>query len=192
MSLADIKTKISAEAKAQIKAVESENAARVAVVAQQADAGIKAVQAEYRDRFAGEEPEIARRREIVARLDADKIDLGVRQKLISEAFDGALRLLAELPSDKYLSFVGTLLEKASESGEEILLIGNSERHIDSAWLDGYNSSHQTRLSLDRDRLPISGGFVLRNGKIDVNCSWDMLVEDIRGEIEPGVVKRLFS
>ncbi|MDR2178886.1 MAG: V-type ATP synthase subunit E [Synergistaceae bacterium] len=192
MSLADIKAKINAEAQAQIKAVEAENDARVSAVNRQADSEAKAVQASYKERFAKEEPEISRRRQIVADLDANKVDLGVKQRLIGEAFEGALRKLTELPHDNYLSFVHKLMEKAVVTGEEVILIGKNERYIDGAWLDSYNASHSTRLSFSGDRLPISGGFVLRNGKIDINCSWDMLVRDIRPEIEADVVKRLFS
>jgi V/A-type H+-transporting ATPase subunit E len=192
MSLADIKAKISAEAQAQIKSIEAENDARVANVVKQADGEIKSTRETYRSRFAKEEPEIIKRREIVANLDAAKVDLGVRQRLVGEAFDGALRQLTELPRDRYLSFAHTLLEKAVETGDETLFVGKDEHHIDGAWLDSYNAGHSTRLSFSGDRLPIAGGFVLRNGRIDINCSWDMLVGDIRPEIESDVVKRLFA
>jgi V/A-type H+-transporting ATPase subunit E len=192
MSLADIKAKISAEAQAQIKSIEAENDTRVADLVKQADGEIKTVRETYRNRFAKEEPEIIKRREIVANLDAAKVDLGVKQRLVGEAFDGALRLLADLPRDQYLSFVQTLLEKAVETGDETLFVGKNESHIDGAWLDSYNAGHSTRLSFSGDRLPISGGFVLRNGRIDINCSWDMLIGDIRPDIESDVVKRLFA
>ena len=191
MSLADIKAKISAEAQAQVRSIESENDAKIAAVNKKADDEVKAVQASYKDRFAKEEPEIVKRREIVAGLDADKVDLDVKQRLIGEAFESASRLLSEMPRDKYLSFVWNLMEKAVVTGEEVLLIGKDERHIDGGWVDEYNSSHQTRVTISGDRLPISGGFVLRNGKIDINCSWGMLIGDIRPDIESEVVKRLF-
>ena len=192
MSLADIKAKINAEAQTQIEAIEAENDASVSAVNKQADNEVKALQNSYKERFAKEEPEILKRRQIVAGLDANKVDLGVKQRLIGEAFEGALRKLTELPHDAYLSFVHILMEKAVVTGDEVLLVGKDERYIDGAWLDSYNASHSTRVSLSGDRLPISGGFVLRNGKIDINCSWDMLVGDIRPEIESDVVKRLFS
>jgi V/A-type H+-transporting ATPase subunit E len=191
MSLADIKAKINAEAQAQVKAIEEENDAKISDVTRRADAEVKDIQASYRDRFAKEEPEIVKRREIVAELDADKVDLGMKQRLIGEAFESASKLLSEMPRDKYLSFVWNLMEKAVVTGDEVLLVGRDERHIDGAWLDEYNASHRTRVSFSPDRLPISGGFVLRNGKIDINCSWEMLIEDIRPDIESEVAKRLF-
>ncbi|MDR1623089.1 MAG: hypothetical protein LBS00_12010, partial [Synergistaceae bacterium] len=154
MSLADIKAKINAEAQAQIKAIEAENDTRVSAVIKQADSEVKAVQSSYKERFAKEEPEILKRRQIVAGLDANKVDLGVKQRLIGEAFEGALRKLTELPRDDYLSFVHLLMEKAVVTGDEVLLIGKNERYIDGAWLDSYNASHSTRLSFSGDRLPI--------------------------------------
>lgn len=191
MSLADIKAKINAETQGQIKAIETENEAQIAALNKRSDDEIKVLQTSYGERLIREEPEIAKRREIVANLDAHKVDLGVKQRLIGESFDNALRMLTELPREKYLSFVQNLLEKAVSTGEEILMVGKSEKHLDGAWLDGYNAAHQTHLGFSDERLPISGGFILRNDKIDINCSWDMLIEDIRPEIESDVVKRLF-
>lgn len=192
MSLADIKAKINADAQNQIQTIESENERQVSALLKEADKEAKAAQASYRERFTREEPDISRRREIVSQLDAHKVDLGAKQRLIGESFDAALRLLTDLPKDKYLSFVQTLMEKASQTGEEAILIGKNERHIDQSWVDSYNGSHNARLALSSARLPISGGFVLRNGNIDINCSWDMLIGDIRPELESEVVKQLFS
>jgi V/A-type H+-transporting ATPase subunit E len=191
MSLADIKAKITAEAKSQVDAILEEGKKRSAALAKDADEQIRGIQNSWKERFAKEEPEVARRREIVARLDAARVDLGVRQRIVGEAFDGALRQLADLPKDKYLSFVRALLEKAG-AGNEAVLVGKNERYIDAGWISEYNASHQANLVLSDERLPITGGFVLRQGKIDVNCSWDMLVRDIRPDLEADAVKRLFS
>lgn len=191
MSLADIKARISAEAQDQIRAIEAENDARVAEITGKAEAEVKAIRDSYGERLSKEEPEVARRRKIVAELDAAKVDLGVRQSLVGEAFASSLRQLAEMPRDQYVAFANRLMEKAVRTGHEVVLVGRGEKHLDKSWLDEYNTAHQTSLVLSPDRLSISGGFVLRDEKIDVNCSWDMLLEDIRSEIESEVVKKLF-
>lgn len=191
MSLADIKARISAEAQDQIRAIEAENDARVAEITGKAEAEVKAIRDSYGERLSKEEPEVARRRKIVAELDAAKVDLGVRQTLVGEAFESSLRQLAEMPRDQYVAFANRLMEQAVRTGHEVVLVGRGEKHLDKSWLDEYNTAHQTSLVLSPDRLSISGGFVLRDGRIDVNCSWDMLLEDIRSEIESEVVKKLF-
>ena len=192
MSLADIKAKIRSESQAQIQAIESENDAKVREITQKVNSEIKEVQDSYAARLAKEEPEVLRRREIVAELDAKRVDLGTRQALIGEAFDAALKQMAEMNPDKYVKFADKLMNEAVSTGHETVLVGKNEKTLDQRWLDGYNASHQTSLTLSPERLPISGGFVLRDDKIDTNCSWEMLITDARPEIESEVVKRLFS
>ena len=192
MALADIKNKIKADSQAKIKAIEAENDEKVREISRKVNAEIKEVQDAYAVRLGKEEPEVLRRREIVAELDAKRIDLGVRQRLVGEAFDAALKQLVELAPDKYVKFADKLMAQAVSTGKEVVFVGKNEKHLDQRWIDGYNASHGTSLTLSADKLPIAGGFILRNDKIDTNCSWEMLIADTRADIETEVVKRLFA
>lgn len=192
MALADIKAKIQADAQAQIKAIEAENDEKVREISRKANAEIKEIQDSYAVRLGKEEPEVLRRREIVAELDAKRVDLGVRQRLVGEAFDAALKQLVELAPDKYVKFADKLLAQAVSTGKEVVFVGKNEKHLDQRWIDGYNASHSTSLTISNEKLPIAGGFILRNEKIDTNCSWEMLLADCRADIETEVVKRLFA
>ncbi|MBQ9403476.1 MAG: V-type ATP synthase subunit E [Synergistaceae bacterium] len=192
MALADIKAKIKADSQAQIKALETENDAKVLEISRKVNAEIKAVQDSYAARLAKEEPEVLRRREIVAELDAKRIDLGVRQQLVGEAFEASLKQMVEMAPDKYVKFADRLMNEAVKTGHEVVFVGQNEKHLDQRWLDGYNASHNTSLTLSPEKLPIRGGFVLRDDKIDTNCSWEMLIADARADIETEVVKRLFA
>ena len=192
MALADIKAKIKADSQAQIKALETENDAKVLEISRKVNAEIKAVQDSYAARLAKEEPEVLRRREIVAELDAKRIDLGVRQQLVGEAFEASLKQMVEMAPDKYVKFADKLMNEAVKTGHEVVFVGQNEKHLDQRWLDGYNASHNTSLTLSPEKLPIRGGFVLRDDKIDTNCSWEMLIADARADIETEVVKRLFA
>lgn len=192
MALADIKNKIKADSQAKIKAIEAENDEKVREISRKVNAEIKEVQDAYAVRLGKEEPEVLRRREIVAELDAKRIDLGVRQRLVGEAFDAALKQLIELAPDKYVKFADKLMAQAVSTGKEVVFVGKNEKHLDQRWIDGYNASHGTSLTLSADKLPIAGGFILRNDKIDTNCSWEMLIADTRADIETEVVKRLFA
>ncbi|MBQ3647151.1 MAG: hypothetical protein II960_11240, partial [Synergistaceae bacterium] len=102
-----------------------------------------------------------RRREIVAELDAKRIDLGVRQRLLGEAFEAALKQMVEMAPDKYVKFADKLMSQAVSTGNETVFVGTNEKHLDQRWIDGYNASHNTSLTLSAEKLPISGGFVLR-------------------------------
>lgn len=192
MALADIKAKIKADSQAQIKALEAENDDRVREISRKVNAEIKEIQDAYAARLGREEPEVLRRREIVAELDARRVDLGVRQQLMGEAFEAALKQMTEMAPDKYVKFADSLMAQAVVTGNEVVFVGKNEKHLDQRWLDGYNASHNTSLTLSAERLPIAGGFVLRNDRIDTNCSWEMLLTDSRADIETEVVKRLLA
>ncbi len=192
MALADIKAKIKADSQAQIKAIEAENDDKVREISRKVNAEIKEVQDSYNVRLSKEEPEVLRRREIVAELDAKRIDLGVRQKLVGEAFEASLKQMVEMAPDKYVKFADKLMAQAVSTGHEVVFVGKNEKHLDQRWIDGYNASHNTSLTLSSEKLPIAGGFVLRNDRIDTNCSWEMLLTDTRADIETEVVKRLFA
>ena len=130
----------------------------------------------------------------MASLDVKKIELGVKQDAISDAFSQALSQLAALSGEKYLSLVSNLLLQATESGDEAVIVSAKEKHITRDWIAAFNEKHGKSLVFDEEKRPISGGFILKksNLNIETNCSWDMIVRWIRDDIEADVVKRLFT
>lgn len=192
MSLAEIKKKIEADAQEESGKILEEARSMVESINSDADGEIRKIEESYSERFRKEQPEIPRRREIVAGLDVKKIELGVKQTAISDSFSQALSLLSDLPGEEYLSLVESLLLKATESGDETVVISAKEKHITQEWLAGFNEKHGKKLVLDEEKRPISGGFIMKKGKIETNCSWDMLIRWVRDDIEADVAKRLFS
>ncbi|MBP9027900.1 MAG: V-type ATP synthase subunit E [Aminivibrio sp.] len=192
MSLAEIKKKIEADAQEEAGKILEKARSVVKSINRETDGEIKKIEDSYGERFSKEKPEILRRREIVAALDVKKIELGLKQKAISDAFSQALSQLSLLPGEKYLSLAGNLLLKATETGEETVVVSGKEKHITQEWIAGFNEKHGKKFVLGEEKAPISGGFILKKGAIETNCSWDMLIRWIRDDIEADVVKRLFS
>lgn len=192
MSLADIKNKIQADANAEAEQIIENAKAQADEINKETDSRIQEIKDFYKERFNKEKPEILDRREIVAKLDVGKMELGVKQSLIQNAFEEALKSLTSLSKEKYLGFVEALLDQAVETGQEEILLGESEKKITKEWVNTYNDKKGKKLVLSKDKLPISGGFVLRNGNISTNCSFEMLLNWIREDLEADVVKRLFS
>lgn len=56
----------------------------------------------------------------------------------------------------------------------------------------FNEKHGKKLTLGDSRIDASGGFILKNGNIETNCTWEMLVRWIKDDLEAEVAKRLFS
>jgi len=192
MSLAEIKKKIETEARKEADAILAAARAEAEKIKKETDREIKAIEASYAERFNSEQPEILRRRKIVASLDVNRIELGVKQQAISDSFSEAVNLMANLPGDKYLALAEKLLLKAVETGEEVLQAGAGGKHITGEWLLKFNEKHGKKLTLGDSRIDASGGFILKNGNIETNCTWEMLVRWIKDDLEAEVAKRLFS
>ncbi|MCL1940298.1 MAG: V-type ATP synthase subunit E [Synergistaceae bacterium] len=192
MGLSDIKKKIEAEAQEEVKGILSKAEQEATRLKDDTKKKVEETKKQYSERFEKERPEILRRREIVANLDVARIQLGTKQDLIGKSFEEALSILANLPQDRYLGFVHDLLKKAVDTGNEVVFVGGAENNITQDWLNEFNSKNNTSLTMSNDKLPIKGGFVLKNGRIDTNCSFDMLVKWIRDDIESEVVTKLFG
>jgi V/A-type H+-transporting ATPase subunit E len=126
MSLAEIKKKIETEARTEADAILAEARAEADRIKKEAEKEIKSIEGTYGERFSSEQPEILRRRKIVASLDVNRIELGIKQQAISESFKGAVNQLAGLSKDKYLSLAEKLLLKSVESGDEAVLVNPEE------------------------------------------------------------------
>jgi V/A-type H+-transporting ATPase subunit E len=192
MGLSDIKKKIETEAQEEVDRILEKAKQEVVRLQEDTKKKVDETKSSYSERFEKERPEILRRREIVANLDVARLQLGAKQTLIGKSFEEAVSLIDNLPHDKYLGFVQQLLKKAVDTGKEVVFVGGGENKITKEWLNDFNTKNNTQLSLSNDRIPIKGGFVIKNERIDTNCSFDMLVNWIRDDIESDIVTKLFG
>lgn len=192
MSLSDIKAKIEADARAEAGEILAAAQAHVDAIKRETEEEIRRMADLQKTRLEKENPEILRRREIVAKLDCNKDDLSARRGLIDEAFEAAKAKMAGMDGDAVRRFTEILLAQAVETKDESLVVGRGEKNLDAGWLKAYNEKSGSNLKMSEEKVPIVGGFILRRGLVDVNCSWEMLIRTAREELEAETVKRLFS
>ncbi|HIT04856.1 MAG TPA: hypothetical protein IAC22_10160 [Candidatus Caccocola faecipullorum] len=191
MSLAQITEKIRNDAQKEADEILSKAKAQAEAITSKAEKECAGIQEGFDERFGAERPEIIKRREIVADIDVSKMMLSAKRELIEDVYRGALEKMKALPKDKYLAFCADLLDGGVTTKDELVVVGDGEKYIDAAWLDSYNASHGTKLALAGEKADIAGGFILRRGRISVNCSWEMLLKVSQEKQESDVVKRLF-
>ena len=191
MSLVKITEKIEQEARAEAEAIISSARELEAQILRDAREEVDKLKNETQERLDRDRPEIFRRREIVSELDIEKLRLRAQWKLIQDVYDQVMLELRNLEKDAYLKFCAQLLAAASETGNETLIIATDEKYIDQSWLERFNNERRTNITLAEQRQNISGGFILENERISVNCSWDMLLLNVKENMETEVVKRLF-
>ncbi|MDR1916599.1 MAG: hypothetical protein LBQ58_08505 [Synergistaceae bacterium] len=192
MSLAQITEKIESDARVESAKILERAREQEIEIKRAAEAEVKKLEDAAKNRFDKERPEIFKRRDIVARLDVNKIHLDAQRRLIRDAFSEGLERLKGLEKGKYLEFCNRLLKEAVDSGDEVMEISRDEKYINPGWVDEFNKANGTKITLSEERGDFLGGFILNKDRIYINCSWEMLMQATQERIENEVVHRLFS
>ncbi len=130
----------------------------------------------------------------IARMEAKKSLLSVKQEMVEKSFGKALDLLVDLPEEKYVAFLASLAAKASVSGEEEIVLNARDRAaVGEAVVKAANEKlGGGRLRLSDREGDFAGGLILSRGSVEANCTAELLVELSRGELSAEIAERLFA
>ena len=130
----------------------------------------------------------------IARMEAKKGLLALKQQKVSDAFELAGRKIVELPTQQYAAFLAKLAAKASVTGdEEIVLNARDKAAVGAAVVDAANALLDGgKLSLSDAEGDFAGGLILRRGSIEANCTVELLVELCRSDRSAEIAKTLFA
>ena len=131
-----------------------------------------------------------------ARLDARKELLLAKQNILDGAFQAAKQKLLELPEDQYIAWLASLACQASEGSGEIIL-SSRDRGLGEKLLAKANEAlaakgKKAELRLSDETRDIDAGFVLLDGRTEVNCSLSSILGDKRQAIASKVAEKLFD
>jgi len=132
------------------------------------------------------------RLESAARMDARKLVLTAKQEEIAKVYDMALEMLCNMPQEQYSDVLCSLLWKASPSGEGQVLFSEKDRLGAGAKAVEKANAKGGRFVLASVAYPIKGGFILRSGNTETNCSFETLVRLQKTETSADVAAILFE
>lgn len=180
----------------------------------QARAQAKEIEARYESqaqtqgealRRKGEQDAALRRERLVdvARLEARKTLLAAKQNLVGQAFDLALKKLLELPDQEYIALLAKLAVAASRTGREQVILSQKDRSRYGkqavtmandmlAKKAGPRAAESAgMLTLAEESRPMAGGLILRDGRVETNCSFEVLIHLQRDALSAEVARVLF-
>lgn len=130
----------------------------------------------------------------IARMEAKKGILALKQQMVSESFDKACDMIINLPKEQYAAFLAKLAAKASATGdEEIILNARDRAAVGEDVVKAANALVSGgRLSLSAETGSFAGGLILRRGSVEVNCTVELLVELCRSDMSSEIAKVLFD
>lgn len=193
-----ITDRIEADAREQAKAIIAEAEAKCAEIRKENE---KKAQERYLELIRNGTKDCEsglERRKSAAEMDAKKSVLALKQDYVAEAFDMAKRRLADMPEDSYVGFLASLAASAAADGSgEIVLSARDRERCGKAVLERANAALAAKgltpaLTLAADSREISGGLILRQGGVEVNCSIEALVEALKGPMTADVARTLFE
>ncbi len=188
-----IRESILAEAKAQTESIIKEAEEKAKEMEKNA---VKKAEEDTKNRLvrAEEEAKEAQRRMLsMAELDLKKQSLGVKQSLLDRAFDGALDRLKDLPEEKYIEMMVSVLKNAGlKGGEELIVPPEDRERFRKGLLEKLNGKLGFELKLSEEVRSMQGGFIVKVNGVEINNSFETLLRMEREKIETEIAEILFQ
>ena len=134
--------------------------------------------------------DILARGKTVAELDARKLQLGAKAKILDAVFSGALEKLRSLDKKAYKGLLLSMLGNA-EDGDEVIISAREKDILKAEDVKAYAAKRGIKLSLAKELGDFDGGLMLRGKGIDKNFTFEVEVALLRDEIEMDIAKELF-
>ena len=199
MSLNKIIEKINEEANQKINQIMSDAELQVEHIKKKYIEDSKTMKEKIMEEARQNALERERRMLQLAHLSGRKEILAEKQKAINSVFNAALDNLAGLDPGKYREILKNMLIKVVKSGnEEIILSPRDKKLINDAWLEEVNKhlikdqGLPGKLKLAPETRDIKGGFILRDGQIEINSSFEAILKYKQNEFEIEVADLLLG
>lgn len=137
---------------------------------------------------------ITERAKSAAALERRRCILKAKQEVIGELIDAARESLYELREEDYFALLQAMIEKyALPQDGELILSEKDAARLPRGFLKKINASLQEgSLTLSEEKRYLDGGFLLRYGGMEENCTFDALFDAAREQLQDDVNKMLFA
>ena len=193
-----ITARILADAEREAEALLTEAEAEARDVAQRYD---KQAQDEYWEVVtAGKQAADQRRKRFMgtAVMEARKQVLAFKQELVDQAFRETLSHLVNLPEAQQIEVLAQFAAKAAAIGDETLIFSAKDREqygrrvVLAANAKLRAAGKPAKLTLSEETREMMGGLIVTNGLVDVNCSFEAMVEAQKSALTGPVAEILFD
>ena len=121
--------------------------------------------------------------------------LQYKREAIEQAFQKALEVLCAQPSDKQVQLLSSAASKAIAGDVQIILNQKDgdafgKQLVDSIQKQLADAGKTYTVSLSSKTASIAGGMILDEGRVETNLSYEILVKNMRDELEAQVARVL--
>ena len=142
----------------------------------------------------GKDAESLKSRKIsAAELQGRKMMLGAKQDAIKKSFDEALNKLKSMPEEKYIDFLTNEIAKLPYKEGTIILNKQDKEKIGKKLIESVNVKlGEGKFVLSDETVNSGGGFVMKSGAIEINSTFETVLEFLIDELTNEVANVLFK
>ena len=145
------------------------------------------------DRAAKDAVDLKNRRVSAAELQGRKMLLSAKQEAIKKSFNAAIDKLKAMPEDKYLSFLAQEIVKIPNCEGSIVLNAKDRENIGERLVKAVNEKlGAEKVALSKNTVKSSGGFVLKRGNVEINSTFETLLDSMKDELTGEIANALFK
>ncbi len=193
MSIENITSKILSDAKnnADSSLMSAENTRQEIINKAKSEAEV--IMKTEAERAAKDAVELKNRRVSAAELQGRKMLLSAKQEAIKKSFDTAIEKLKAMPEDEYLSFLTQGILNIPNSEGTIILNAKDRENIGERLVKAVNEKlGAEKVELSKNTVLASGGFVLKKGSVEINSTFETLLDSIKDELTGSIANVLFK
>lgn len=191
-----ITAKILDEAREQASAILEEATQKADEIRKRCEETIFNAQQEVETKTEVQAAELRDRMTRMAELDQKKALLGAKREMIDQAFDNALERMCNMSADQKRSYMKQLLIESAAGGEELIPSASDAALFDEAFMSCVNDklaeAGKAPVFLSEDTRNIKGGFVLKEGGLEISCAFEAVLKQARPALEAEVAATLFN
>lgn len=190
-----------------IERINAASAEECAAIAQEAEKNCEAIRADYAQKVQSAYDSAVKSGELEIKLDAErlvrnaKLDarkelLGAKQEAMDMAFEAAKQKLASLGEAEYVAWLAGMACEASGGTGELIFSKRdaalAEKVVAKANEALLSQGKQGGLTVSDETRDMDTGFVLRDGRLEVNCTLSAILDMKRKDIAAAVAGMLFG
>ncbi len=187
MALSDILDQIEKETAGKMEQLKKDFADKKKTLEQKSKDKQKGIDEDIHQKVDEKSKKILEKAELLAEMEGKNKVLGLKRKLIEEAFDKAVEELVSSP--KYVDLLAAMLKKAEVEGEATIIPAKGKESETKKAIEQSGKNYK----LADNSANIKGGFILQSEKIEIDNSFETIVKNqLRGELEIQLNKLLFE
>ncbi len=145
------------------------------------------------ERAAKDAVDLKNRRISAAELQGRKMLLSAKQEAITKSFDAAIEKLKAMPENEYVSFLVQEILKIPNCEGIIVLNAKDRENIGDRLVKTVNEKlGAEKVILSKNTVNTSGGFVLKKGNVEINSTFETLLDSIKDELTGEIANVLFK